>query len=75
MNEMILNTYTQKEKLICDWTDEKYDLIQQKILKNYVSHGMIVDKVQEVISSKQSKWLEKYIGFSTQKRNEATNDF
>ena len=36
---------------------------------------MIVDKVHEIISFKQSKWLEKYINFNTQKRNQAINDF
>ena len=36
---------------------------------------MIVDKVHEIISFKQSKWLEKYISYNTQKENEATNDF
>ena len=36
---------------------------------------MVVEKVHEIISSKQSKWLEKYIRFNTQKRNQAVNDF
>ena len=45
------------------------------MLKFYVSHGMIVDKVHEIISFKQSKWLEKYKNFNTQKRNQAVNDF
>ena len=36
---------------------------------------MIVDKVHEIISFKQNKWLEKYINFNTQKRNQAVNDF
>ena len=36
---------------------------------------MKVEKVQNVISFKQSKWLEKYIGFTNQKRNKARNDF
>ena len=36
---------------------------------------MIVDKVHEIISFKQSKWLEKYISFNTQKPNKAVNDF
>ena len=35
---------------------------------------MIVEKVQEIISFKQSRWLEKYISFNTQKRNRAKND-
>ena len=36
---------------------------------------MVIDKVHEIISFKQSKWLEKYINFNTQKRNQAVNDF
>ena len=45
------------------------------MLKFYVRHGMVVDKIHEIISFKQSKWLEKYINFNTQKRNKAKNDF
>ena len=45
------------------------------MLKFYVRHGMVVDKIHEIISFKQSKWLEKYIIFDTQKRNKAKNDF
>ena len=45
------------------------------MLKFYVRHGMVVDKTHEIISFKQSKWLEKYINFNTQKRNKAKNDF
>ena len=45
------------------------------MLKFYVRHGMIVDKIHEIISFKRSKRLEKYIIFNTQKRNKAKNDF
>ena len=45
------------------------------MLKFYVRHGMIVDKVHNKISFRQSTWLEKYINFNTQKRNQAVNDF
>ena len=41
------------------------------MLKFYIRHGMLVDKIHERISFKQSKWLEKYISFNTQKRNKA----
>ena len=41
----------------------------------FVRHGMVTDKVQEIISFKQSKWLEKYFSPNTQKRNRAKNDF
>ena len=45
------------------------------MLKFYVRHGMIIVKIHEIISFKQSKWFEKYISFNTQKRNKAKNDF
>ena len=45
------------------------------MLEFYVRHGMIVEKIHEIISFKQSIWLEKHIRFNTQKRNKAKNDF
>ena len=45
------------------------------MLKFYVRYGMVVDKIHGTISFKQSRWLEKYINFNTQKRNRAKNDF
>ena len=45
------------------------------MLKFYVRHGLIVEKIHEIISFKQSKWLEQYISFNTQKGNRAKNDF
>ena len=75
MKEIRPDTYIQSSKLICDWSDKKNYLIHYRMLKFYVRHGMIVDKVHEVISFKQSRWLEKYINFNTQKRNQAVNDF
>ena len=75
MKEIKLDTYTQTKNLICDWSDKKKYLIHYRMLKLYVRYGMIVDKVHEMISFKQSKWLEKYKNFNTQKRNQAVNDF
>ena len=36
---------------------------------------MIVDEVHQVISRRQSRWLEKYKNFNTRKINEALKDF
>ena len=69
------DTYTQTKKLICDWSDKKNFLILYRMLKFHVRHCMIVDKVHEIISFRQSRWLEKYISFNTQKRNKALNEF
>ena len=75
MNEIKPDTYIQTKKLICDSSDKENYLVHYRMLKFYVRHGMIVDKVHNIISFRQSKWLEKYINFNTQKRNQAVNDF
>ena len=75
MNNNKPKKYTKSKKLICDWTDKKKYLIHYRMLKFYVRHGIIVEKFHEIISFKQSRWLEKYISFNTQKRNRAINDF
>ena len=75
MNSIKPRKYTKSKKLICDWTDKKKYLIHYRMLKFYVRHGMIVEKIHEIISFKQSKCLENYISFDTQKRNKAKNDF
>ena len=45
------------------------------MLNLYVRHGMVVEKLHEIISFKQSQWLEIIVSFNTQKRNRAKNDF
>ena len=75
MKEIKPDNYTSTKKLICDWSDKKNYLVHYRMLKFYIRHGMIIDKVHNIISFKQSKWLEKYISFNTQKRNKAKNDF
>ena len=75
MKEIKPDTYTPTKKLICDWSDKKNYLIHYRMLKFYVRHGMIVDKVHNVISFRQSRWLEKYISFDTQRRNKADKYF
>ena len=75
MNNIKPKNYTKSKKLICDWTDKRKHLIHYRMLKLYVRHGMIVEKIHEIISFKQSRWLENYISFNTHKRNRAKNDF
>ena len=68
-------SYTKCKKLICDWTDKQKYLVHYSLLKFFVRNGMKINKVNEVISFKQEKWLEKYIDYNTQKRNKTNNDF
>ena len=55
MNTIKPENYTKSKKLICDWTDKKKYLIHYRMLKFYVRHGMVVEKVHEIISFEQSK--------------------
>ena len=66
MKEVKPKKYTKSKKLICDWTDKKKYLIHYRMLNFYVTHGMVVEKLHEFIPFKQTKWLEKDIGFNTQ---------
>ena len=50
MNSIKPENYTKSKKLICDWTDKKKYLIHYRMLKFYVRHGMIVEKIHEIIS-------------------------
>ena len=75
MNKTKPKNYTKSKKLICDWSDKKKYVIHYRMLKFYVRHGMIVEKIHEIISFKQSIWLEKHIRFNKQKRNKAKKDF
>ena len=45
MNNRKPKTYTQSKKLLCDWTDKNKYLIHYRMLKPYVRHGMIVEKI------------------------------
>ena len=75
MKEIIPDTYTQMKKLICDCSDKENYLIHYRMVKFYIRHAMIVEKVHNIISFKQSRWLEKYISYNTQKRKKAKKDF
>ena len=75
MKKMQPKNYTKSKKLLCDWTDIKNYLIHYRMIKFYVRHGMVIEKIHEIISFKQSKWLEEYKNFNTQKRNKAKSQF
>ena len=75
MGKINPNKYIPHKKLVCDWTDKKKYLIQYRMLKFYVRFELVVEKIHEIFSFKQSKWLKMYISFNTQKRKLSKNNF
>ena len=75
MKKIKPENYTKAKKLICDWSNKKNYLIHHRMLKFYVRHGIIVDKIHEKFSFKQSKWLGKNIKFNSQEQKKAKNEF
>ena len=67
MRKIKPDSYIQNKKLTCSWTDIKKFLIPKNLFIFFVRHGMILEKIPEIISFKQSKWLEKCISFDTKK--------
>ena len=45
------------------------------MVKIFVGHGMVVEKIHEIVSFKPINWLEKNTNFKTHKRNKAENEF
>ena len=55
--------------------DKKNYVLHYKLLKLYVSLGLIVAKVHRVLQFKQANWLAPYISLNSTKRQAASNKF
>ena len=75
MKEINPKNYIKSKKSVCVWTDKKIYLVHYRMLKFYVRHGLVIQKVRSVISFNWYRWLEKYISFNNQERNQGVNDF
>ena len=71
MKKIKPKNYTKAEKLICAWTDKNNSLFHHRMVKLYVRHGMIVDRIYEITSFKQSNWLGKIHKFQDTKEKQS----
>ena len=55
--------------------DKKNYVVHIRLLKFYLEHGLVLQKIHRVIKFKQSAWLKRYIDFNTNKRKQSTTDF
>ena len=63
------------KKLICNIEDKEKYVIQIRILKQALNHGLVLRKVHRVTQFNQEDWLKPYIDMNTKLRKEAKNDF
>ena len=63
------------EKLVPNLRDKKSYVIHIRALAQALKHGLILDRIHQVIEFDQSAWMKPYIDFNTQLRTEAKNDF
>ena len=63
------------EKLVPNLYDKKKYIIRIKALDQALKHGLIFEKVHQVIEFDQSAWLKPFIDFNTELRKKAKNEF
>ena len=63
------------KKLIPNLSNKTNYVVNYRNLQLYLSLGIKLTKIHRVLKFKQSDWMKKYIGFNTEKRMNAANDF
>ena len=63
------------EKLILTLRDKKNHVLHYRNLQLYLSLGMKLKKVHNVLAFEQRDWMESYIRLNTELRKKATSDF
>ena len=63
------------EKLIADLTNKEKYVIHYRGLKQVLQFGLKLKSISRILSFKQSRWLEKFIAFNTDMRQNAKNVF
>ena len=62
-------------KLICNLSDKNNYIVDIKLLKQALNHGLILKKVHRVISFNQKAWMKDYIINNIEERKKADSDF
>ena len=62
-------------KLIPNLGNKTNYVLHYRNLQLHLSLGMKLTKIHKVLRFKQSDWMKKYIGFNTEKRTHAPNNF
>ena len=65
----------KSKKLIPNLCNKRKYGVHYRLLKFYLSHGLILKKVHRIVSFDQEAWLKPYIDFNTQMRAKANTEF
>ena len=72
---MSRRTYKGCEKLLLtQWDKERY-VVHGRVLQFYLRKGMLVTKIHRAISFRQTAFLEPYIRYNSERRQQAANSF
>ena len=63
------------EKLVPNLHDKRNYFVHITALNKALSHGLVLEKVYQVIKFNQGAWLTPYIDFNTRLRTQANDDF
>ena len=65
----------KRNKPVCNLYDKKDNVVQIRVLKQALDHGLVFKKVHKKITFNQIAWFKPYIDMNTKLRTEAKNDF
>ena len=63
------------EKVICTFYDKKSYVAHIRSLQQALNHGLMLNKMHNVIQFNQEAWLKPYIDMNTEFIKNAKNDF
>src|SRR6185312_14785918 len=73
--KLMKSKHVNCEKLVPNLRNKTNYVCHYRTLQYYLTRGMILKKVNRIISFDQSPWMKDYIDLNTNKRKEAKSSF
>jgi hypothetical protein len=74
-NKLNLNVTLKSERLILTLEDKKNYIVHSTVLKYYLDHGLILEKVHRALKFEQAAFLKNFVDSHLQKRKMASTKF